>query len=374
MPLSNKKIIIISPEQWGNNFVSKHYYAHYLSKENEVYFLNPPKPWNFKNLLSRKIEKRKVQNGLWEINFPFILPRLNLLPKWAQAFFFGKQVRQIQKQLGIVEFDIVWSFTPLIYWNLGAWKTKKRMFHKVDFHPNANCEKDICKSADVVIGVAETITERLQKYNPNTFKVGHGAALEHFESATGSFNLPGKNKIKVGYIGNMHQKIDYDVLLDIATKHENVDFVFIGPYGNSNLSDLNEAKLPSFHTLFDKENCYFLGEVPPSHLVGYVKLFDINLVTLIDKNGLIHSTPHKTMVYFYVGHVTVSTYFKEYADKPFLVEMVEKNEDFAETFNKVVSQLDVYNSVDLKNKRKQFTYENSYETHINTIDGLLNAN
>ena len=41
MKLKNKTILIISPERWGTNFVSKHHYALELAKNNNVYFLNP---------------------------------------------------------------------------------------------------------------------------------------------------------------------------------------------------------------------------------------------------------------------------------------------------------------------------------------------
>lgn len=367
MPLNNKKIIIISPEAWGNNFVSKHYYAHYLSKENEVYFLNPPKPWRLKNLFTRKIEKKKVQKGLWEIDFPFIVPRINLLPKWAQALFFGKQVRQIQEQLGIEKFDVVWSFTPLIYWNLGAWNTKKRLFHKVDFHPNAYCEKDICESADVVIGVADTVADPLRPYNSNTHKVGHAAALDDFENAIPNSNIPGHNKIKVGYIGNMRKQMDYDVLLAISNTHPEVDFIYIGPYGNSNLSDMNEEKSPEFYKLFEQQNTFFIGEVPPSALMGYILSFDVNLVALTDKENLVYSTPHKTMAYFYSGKATVTSFFQEYVDKPFLVEMVEKNKDFPALFSKVISNLEHYNSSEKIKERRQFAIDHSYDKRIDKI-------
>jgi hypothetical protein len=42
MELSGKNILLISPESWGQNHVSKHHYATELSKNNKIYFLNPP--------------------------------------------------------------------------------------------------------------------------------------------------------------------------------------------------------------------------------------------------------------------------------------------------------------------------------------------
>ena len=43
MQLTNKKILIISPQFWGKMLISKHHYAVELANRgNEVFFLNPP--------------------------------------------------------------------------------------------------------------------------------------------------------------------------------------------------------------------------------------------------------------------------------------------------------------------------------------------
>ena len=72
MQFINKKIIIISPESWGINFVSKHHYAKELAnKGNEVYFLNPP---------SDKNELINIEKNLYVINYKNILRGINKLP------------------------------------------------------------------------------------------------------------------------------------------------------------------------------------------------------------------------------------------------------------------------------------------------------
>jgi len=41
--ITHKTILLISPQSWGNMFVSKHHYALELARAgNTVYFLNPP--------------------------------------------------------------------------------------------------------------------------------------------------------------------------------------------------------------------------------------------------------------------------------------------------------------------------------------------
>jgi hypothetical protein len=57
--LSNKTILIISPQSWGNMFLAKHHYAIELAKHgNEVYFLNPP----IDKIKKRSINIEKVNN------------------------------------------------------------------------------------------------------------------------------------------------------------------------------------------------------------------------------------------------------------------------------------------------------------------------
>lgn len=371
MRLENKKILIISPEQWGTNFVSKHHYANYLSDSNDVFFLNPPSPWSPRNVIKRILKRESIQSRLTIINHPFILPKINLLPKSLQNWLFKKQAREIQAQLNIKQFDIIWSFTPLLYWDLKVWKSIKYLYHTVDFHPHAQFEHLTCKSADAVVGIADLIINPLRSFNERVFKIGHGADINGFENSVATPQLGHPEKTQIGYIGNFHNNIDYDLLLKIAKEHTEVEFQLIGPYENSNLSDRNTTKPPAFQTLFDLEHVHFVGPVPSNELIGYMNQFDINLVLFKDEKRKIHCNPHKMMGYFYSGKIIVSSYIDEYKDNRELLSMVDSNDEISQIFKDTLNNLSSLNKEEFMNARKAYALNNSYAHRIDQITKLV---
>ena len=219
--LKNKCILLISPEAWGNNFVSKHHYANYLCEHNKVYFLNPAKSYSKIPLHSCNVQIEQISKNLIVVDYVNLLPRLNKLSKRIQSLTYAKQAKKIQKHLNISTFDIVWSFDPYRYWDLNVFNNNKKIYHTVDFHPNAKFEKNCCESADIVLGVTNLIIENLPYPKNEVIKIGHGADIKGFEK-TVSVSLPGKNKIKACYVGNFHNHINYDLLEDLSLKNKNV--------------------------------------------------------------------------------------------------------------------------------------------------------
>ena len=73
-----KTIIILSPQNWGTMFLSKHHYAVELAKlGNKVYFINPPKDFRFNIKTIINIEPEGSVENLFivehRLNFPYLL-------------------------------------------------------------------------------------------------------------------------------------------------------------------------------------------------------------------------------------------------------------------------------------------------------------
>lgn len=302
---------------------------------------------------------------------PNILPKLNYLPKFIQNLLFKIQAKRIRNFLKIKEPDIVWSFTPMIYWNLNVWNARKKIYHTVDFHP-AKYEKDTCESADLVISVTDEITKPIQQYKSHIYNLGHGADINNFILGDKSkVTIPGKNNIKAGYVGNFHNQINYELLKKLALQNPNIDFIMVGPHSKSNLSHFNTISNQDFEALQKMENVFFIGSVPSKDLMHYLLNFDINLVIFKDEKKLIHCNPHKMMGYFYAGGITVSNFLDEYKDKRHLLLMANHEDEIENLFKKAAENLSTYNSVEQMNIRRQFAEQNSYALKIKSIEKLL---
>ena len=143
MKIEGKNILLISPEAWGKNFVSKHHVAKYLSKYNQVYFLDPAIGSNKNPFGKLTVETEDISDSLKVMRYKNLLPKLNDLPKSLQAKTYAKQAKQIQEIIEIDKFDFVWSFDPFRYWNLKWFVADHYVYHTVDVH-FSKCFEDCC--------------------------------------------------------------------------------------------------------------------------------------------------------------------------------------------------------------------------------------
>ena len=73
MQLTNKTILVISPQAWGQMYLSKHHYALTLAQlGNTVYFLNPPKQGNYGSKEQVKIVSLKENLYIIEHTIGFL--------------------------------------------------------------------------------------------------------------------------------------------------------------------------------------------------------------------------------------------------------------------------------------------------------------
>lgn len=371
--MEGKVILLISPEKWGNNHVSKHHYAHYLSLKNKVYFLNPPcgfKKLPFGNLI---IGSKEVSENLIVVDYKNLLPKLNLLKEGMQAKVYGKMAQKIQRELAIENFDLVWSFDPYRFFDAGFWKTKKSIYHSVDVHFNQCFEERLASTSDLVLLSSEILLQKLADTNKNIHVNGHGTDLISFEKESESpINLPGTNTIKAGLVGNFNNNVDYTLIEQIAQRNTKIDFIFIGPYASNNLGNDVQNVGQKVQELSLLENVFFIGEVPSKSIIHYLKKFDINLVLYREDRRDIIINPHKMMGYFYAGKVTISSYFNEYKNaSEALLIMLHTNKEIPDKINEVANELSLHNSQERSLERRNFALVNSYENKINQIKTWL---
>ncbi len=128
--LKNKRILIISPEAWGNSHVSKHHYAITLAKRNnQVYFLSPAKD-NIENSIEAK--PHPDHKNLTLINYHPILKGKSRLPRFVKDFLNKLEINKLSKVWS--QLDIVWSFDPFRFQRLSDFNAKLKIYHPVDVH------------------------------------------------------------------------------------------------------------------------------------------------------------------------------------------------------------------------------------------------
>ncbi|MBL3654984.1 glycosyltransferase family protein [Fulvivirga sediminis] len=352
MTLSNKNILLISPEPWNHVFVSKHHYAVNLSKKgNKVFFLNPPSSSKYKITNSR-------YEDLFIINYSGFVKGLRFLPTWLQRYFISIKFNNLQKLCG-VNFDIVWSFDNSVFFDFYALPEKVLCIsHIVDLNQDFNT-RQAATTAKVCFGVIPDIVERLFMYNTNTYLITHGVNLSEYSSNI--VTLPGTNGIKALYVGNLAMPfIDWDLLQQAVISQPKTDFIFLG----SNMDFVPEP-FKSY------ENTYILEAVPPAELWSYLNAADILMLAYSEEYYVTYASPHKFWQYLAVGKPIITSYTKEYLPFEDLIYMARTSESWCQLIGEVIENLTNHNTEDLILARKSLAADNSYERKIQEVEKCL---
>lgn len=344
MILSNKYILVISPEPWDHIFVSKHHYAIHLAKRgNKVFFLNPPsKAYSLKSTNYKNLEILDYK-GFWK--------GLNRLPKFLRKLNVIKTFNRLERNVGLT-FDIVWSFDNSVFYDFDLLpKNMLKISHIVDILQDYNSSK-ASKSANVCFGVIPLIVERHRKYNRHVYLIPHAVDIH---SQKEKIELPGQHKKKVLYFGNLGMPdLDWE-LLEKALNHLcNIDFILIG--SNHHLIPISEAP-----------NLHYLESQPSELLINYMNAADLLIIFYKRKYLERYASPHKTLEYLSSGKPIVSTI--QHSEHG-IEELIYQTDNHVDWIKKIKSVLEFEES-SLAMRRKEYVKKHTYDKQIDRIEKIL---
>lgn len=367
----NKNIIILSPEKWGKNHISKHHYAKELAKNNKVWFVESCGEKNLKE--SIVILNSEIQN-LTTIKYKQTIKGRRFLPNIFVSFLEKNIVKRILKKID-VEIDVVWSFDQFRFLNLKLFNAKIKIFHPVDITNSPSSQKSmIANSADIIFHVSDYIVEDIITKKPIHF-IQHGLSEDFINPAIiDKPNYILENKINVGYVGNLlNHYIDWDVLLKTVEQNTDSNFIFIGPYQNSNLGS-SSIYSKNISILKGKKNTHLLGELPSKEIAGLLNHFDL-LWLCYDNNKYKKqaSNSHKIIEYLSSGKPVISSKINIIKFMKNIVIYPNDKHDFLEKFKDVISNINYYNSLQITEERISFALANTYKNNLMKIERLINS-
>jgi hypothetical protein len=374
--LRNKKVLIISPQPWGKMFVSKHHYAIELARRvNTVYFLEPP-------VANRKPFIKMVPvDAVPSIILVQYSTAFNLNLRFHFRGLFDRLMRmQVKKICRVInqKLDIAWCFETNLFSDLSWFKAKINIFHVVDPVSNKH-QIAVANSANLVFGVSEKILAPFRSSKTPAYFINHGIALTYLQSAKkAAGSLVGylrPEKAHVGYVGNLLRgPVNYKIIRQIISTHSNINFHF---WGNDEVKkDTADESAAFVDFLKFQQNVFLHGQKPPDQLVKEIIDMDAFILVYVFIEGESdQSNSHKLLEYLSTGKVVISSFVDTYKNDYPLICMTKENNDaeFPSLFNKVLSELEVFNSCALQQKRIEIAVENSYDNHINKIENILES-
>ena len=364
--LTDQNILLISPESWGSNRVSKHHFAVQLSKfGNYIYFLDPPSSFN---------SIKQITGNLKVIKYKPRFKGLRKFPSIISGYLISKEIKILEKWLN-VKFDIIWNFDSSRFFNLRQIKSKLKIAHIVDWNENFN-RIQLCKTSSITLCTSGFLYSELKRHNTLTFNIGHGYNLSEYKLCNKEEKLLRSNySINVGYVGNLSIKyIDWEIIYKLIIENREMGFYFIGPSGKSNLSQ-SIVKDQHYEKIKKLNNAIFLGEFSGEKIPTILSHFDILLLIYKGQKYIEQlANPHKILEYLGSGNVIISSWTEEYKNRIELIEMLNCNDEIPKKFKEVSNNLKYYNSKSKSAYRKNFAIENSYANKIHAIEKLISIN
>lgn len=375
--LRDKKILIISPQPWGEMILSKQHYALTLQRlGSQVYFLNPP-TYSLRVSGLFKSKPSKIVEGVVILSYYHHTILYYLKFKWLRVYsfltgFFHLKINKIVKP------DILWVCDSNTYIDYRYISRKKFIYHPVDFFEYSRGNK-IAKQADIIFSVAHEILDDIQDQKAKKFFINHSISEEFLGTFVDLKPKQKEKNIKVGYSGNLlRSDIDYEVLLKLINYNKHIEFHFYGSNGlkKSNLNTQNSDTSKKIKEIFAFSNVFLHGVLDKKELAGQLRGMNILIICYDPKKDMCKGTNYlKVMEFLSTGKVIISNHITTYKDLG-IIEMCKSlndNDDFIDIFNNVCNNLSEYNSTSKSSSRIQFAIDNTYDKQIDKIDILLSS-
>jgi hypothetical protein len=301
--LQNKTILVISNEPWGDIWYSKHNWAFELSRENQVFFINPPARWSFSDLFVSNVHVEEYTDSLKILNYNNRIPLTRYkLPYQLNEFLISRRLKKWFKENNFSDY-IYWTFDPYRFSKPQILDPIKSIYFRVDKYL-VDREKDLIENIDVTIVTSE---ELLKDINVKKHLVlSHGISHEEF-------NYTNEVDYEEGYflyVGNIDHRLDVELIKKMLIDFPNERFLFIG-------KKFNVRNALSQELFFGKkyENLILHGVEHFKNLKNFIYKSKACLVPMdlsVHGNAVHH---HKSLQYLAMGKPVISPIFKDTINK-----------------------------------------------------------
>jgi len=272
-----------------------------LSKNHRVLYVNRPldiasivkhikRPQTLtriKSLFHRKYQLNEVKDNLWVLNPHVVLLSIGWMDRFQTLYNLFLKLNSI--------------FYIRDYLTYQPYYHRKKLFEQkaFEFH-------------DVVLANSQYLCSYSLKFNKDSFFVGQGFETEIFLNNLREFShlsdMSGIPKPIIGYTGALlSDRLDIDILTELAECFTNYSFVLVGP---------EDSKFASSR-LHSLANVYFLGSKPMGDIPSYIRKFDVCINPQLLNDLTIGNYPRKIDEYLICGKPVIARrtiamdYFKD---------------------------------------------------------------
>jgi len=285
-------------------------------------------------------------------------------------------VRAIRRWMRAIRFSrpVVWTFlpTPVALDLIDALDGEITIYYCIDdlaaSSPGArriaSSEERLFSQADLVFVTSEKLRQRAARASRHVHVFPFGVNFEQFDrvrhAADGlPADLGALKRPVIGYVGGLHQWVDQDLIVALASRLSEATFALVGP-AQADVSAL--ARCP---------NVRLLGQKPHDTVPRYVKGFDVAIVPYRVAEYTLNVYPTKLNEYLVMGVPVVATDLPEirrFNDRHGgVVEVAADDAAFAAAIRRALND----SSPSQVERRVAVAHENSWASRIAAMNGLI---
>ncbi len=238
--------------------------------------------------------------------FPFPYSRW---ARWINSRIMARALKRWMASINFTE-TIAWVFLPTgtVLSTLKKISSKLIVYYCIDDFSKSSkfakrivrTERELLNKADLVFVTSDQLYQKCYRYNKNVYSFPFGVNIDNFnrsraEKTEKPAEIVGLKKPLVGYIGGIHRWVDQTLVKEVARRHSDCSFVFIGPIQ----TDIKE--------LLEEKNIFFLGQKPREELPKYVHHFAACLIPYKMTPYTQNVYPTKLNEYLAIGKPVIST-------------------------------------------------------------------
>ena len=231
-------------------------------------------------------------------------------------------------------------------------------------------EKRILGRVDMTFVVSETLYNKKQPFSHNINIVPNAVDARHFgsvwdENTNLAEDLTDISHPIIGYLGNLNNRIDFGLLLELSKSCSEWSVVLIGGVRSR---FKKRASRRNFEALRQMRNVHLCGPIPYENIPGYLKVFDVCIIPYIAHDPFnIHCSPLKLYEYLATGKPIVTTDLPAVRSFKGLLRIARDGKEFKYQIEQALME----NDETLQLKRIRIAQENSWEKRAKKIIALL---
>lgn len=320
---------------------------------------------------------RQVSENLFVFRYPVWAPisgrfPLEQLTGWVRRICLRTAIWTLQ-----ISQPIVWFHHPQWVDLVNAIPSARlRLYHVVDEYTSyqgdtpstcrliAEQEKKMMAQVDAVIVVSKKLYDAKRSFNADTYLVPNGVDYQAYADALADPRLPDDLRAirppRLGYSGLIGDKLNLDMLKDLAKQTPEWSLVFLG---HVNVSQ----RVKTWQALQALPNVHYLGPAEWSQVPHYVKGFDVGLMPYVQDRHSETINPLKLYDYLAAG-VPIAT-----VDIPAVREFIAYVHlaDSPEVFPQAVRSALADRSPERRQARREVAAQHAWEARVEQLSDLI---